>query len=158
LCGDFDVRVRVESLSANQQWSKAGIMVRESLAEDSRMLFERVTPPAVATCAGTTGQNDVRLAYRTGKHINDASGNGDRFNDDIKDGGHEGGDGNGTYPNSWLRLVRQGNVFTGYRSDDGTTWVQQGQQDTGAGNWINGTEMRPFAASLLLGLAVSRHS
>src|SRR6266571_5650674 len=51
-CGDFDVKVRVESLTANQVWSKAGIMVRESLAEDSRCVFERVTPAAVAVCAG----------------------------------------------------------------------------------------------------------
>ena len=45
--GDFDVAVRVESLSPNARWSKAGIMVRESLAEDARMVFIRVTPPAV---------------------------------------------------------------------------------------------------------------
>src|SRR5437870_11984212 len=45
-CGDFDVKVRVESFTANATWSKAGIMVRESLADDARMLFERVTPAA----------------------------------------------------------------------------------------------------------------
>src|SRR5258705_3129198 len=86
LCGDFDVKVRVESLSANAQWSKAGIMVRETLAEDSRMLFQRSTPPAISTCAnGANGVNDLAFAYRTGKHISDASGNGDNFNDEIND-------------------------------------------------------------------------
>ncbi len=67
VCGDFDVKVRVESLSANAPGSKAGIMVRETLAEDSRMLFQRSTPPAIATCAnGANGVNDVAFAYRAG--------------------------------------------------------------------------------------------
>ena len=150
--GDFDVTVRVESLTANATWSKAGIMVRESLAEDSRMVFERVTPLAVAACAGGNGANDVRLAYRTGRHINDADGNGDRFNDSINDGRHEDGTGNPAYPNAWLRLTRQGALLTGYSSTDGVTWTMQGTQDTAA--WERGA----MASTLLVGLGVSRHS
>src|ERR1043165_453915 len=173
VCGDFDVKVRVESLTANATWSKAGIMVRESLAEDSRMLFERVTPAAVAACAGGAGANDARLAYRTGEHVWDASANGDRFNDEINDGRHEDGDGSPNYPNAWLRLTRVGSVFTGYRSADGINWVVQGTQDTAAGPWVaagrdgatgtvdpsHGPNVRvPLPSKILLGLSCSRHS
>ncbi len=30
------------------------------------------------------------------------------------------------YPNTWLRLKRSGNTFTGYASYDGQTWTQLG--------------------------------
>ena len=30
------------------------------------------------------------------------------------------------YPNTWLRLNRAGNVFTGFGSYDGTNWTQLG--------------------------------
>ena len=36
------------------------------------------------------------------------------------------GSGAATFPNNWLRLVRVGNTFTGYRSTDGTNWTQIG--------------------------------
>jgi hypothetical protein len=62
--GDFDIQVRVESFTPNARWSKAGLMVRESLAEDSRMIFLRVAPPDVPTLNGGNGANDMRLGYR----------------------------------------------------------------------------------------------
>src|SRR3954468_13036466 len=42
--GDFDVAVRVQSLEFTATWTKAGIMARETLAGDSRMAWNRVTP------------------------------------------------------------------------------------------------------------------
>lgn len=157
--GNFDVKVRIESLTANATHTKAGIMVRESLAEDSRMLFALAKPPAVAACAGGTGGNVVRLGYRTGLHVSDVSGGGNRFNDGGNDGRHEDGVGTPQYPNAWIRLVREGNVFTAYTGTDGSTWTVVASQDTGTGtNWLNGAEMRPFANKVFLGLGVSRHS
>jgi autotransporter-associated beta strand protein len=159
LCGDFDVKVRVDSLTANAPFSKAGLMVRESLAEDSRMLFERVTPPPVPTCAeAANGANNVRFSYRTGRHINDANGNGDRFNDDTNDGRHEDGTGSPAYPNAWIRLVRQGQLISGYHGTDGVNWTLSAFQHTGSGNWINPPDLLPFPSKVLLGLAVSRQS
>ena len=32
-------------------------------------------------------------------------------------------------PPAWMRLVREGNTFTGYTSDDGVTWKTEGQVD-----------------------------
>ena len=135
LTGDFDVQVRVESLQFTANWSKAGLMARESLSEYSRMVFQRVTP------AGGTA-NDVHLAYRTGiDNVNGANG-----------GQHEDGTGTPAYPNAWLRLIRTGSVFTGQMSTDGTTWTDVATQDTAT--WGGGA----LPATLYVGLATSRHS
>ncbi len=89
--------MQVVSLQPTARWSKAGIMVRESLAEDSRMVFVRVTPSNVPTGNGGNGANDVILAYRTG-NVNVAGDNG---------GQHEDGSGfSPAYPNAWIRLQR----------------------------------------------------
>src|SRR5207237_1099034 len=51
--------------------------------------------------------------------------NGERFTYRTTTGGQTTATGSGAtnYPNTWLRLTRVGNVFTGYRSDDGTNWA-----------------------------------
>ena len=131
--GNFDVKVRVESLEFTATWTKAGIMARETLNGDSRMAFNRVTPSA--------GANDTRYAYRTG--LNNAGSNG---------GQHEDGSGNPNYPNAWLRLTRNGANIEAYRSTDGLNWFSQGVQNTTG--WQGGA----FANSFELGFAVSRHS
>jgi Big-like domain-containing protein/Ig-like domain-containing protein len=132
--GDFDVHVRVESLEAVATWTKAGIMVRESLFPESRMGFIRTTP-------NPGGANDLNFAYRTG--IPGAGGNG---------GQHEDGSVAPNYPNAWIRLQRAGSVLTAYSSLDGATWEQRAQQDTAT--WAGGA----LPSQVLLGLAVSRHS
>jgi hypothetical protein len=159
--GDFDVKVRVESLEPSARWAKAGLMVRETLAEDSRMIFPRVTPPDVPTGNGGNGANDTRLAYRTGRHEPTAA-----FGDDHNGGRHEDIDAANTIPssnlgtsNGWLRLVRRGNVFHSSNSIDGINWQFVATQDTAAGDWAFGTNNPgPFAKTVLLGLGVSRHS
>ena len=45
--GDFDVKIRVESLDPVARWTKGGLMLRESTAGASRMAFSRVTPAQV---------------------------------------------------------------------------------------------------------------
>src|SRR6187549_1310952 len=100
--GDFDLRVRVESLEFTANWTKAGIMARETLANNSRMAFNRVTPIL------GSGVNDSRFAYRTGTST-------------PAMGEHEDGTGAPGYPNAWLRLRRTGATFEAYRSTDGAT-------------------------------------
>jgi hypothetical protein len=50
------------------------------------------------------------------------------------------------YPNTWLRLNRVGNVFTGFGSYDGTNWTQLG------------TATIAMPAQIYLGLAVASHN
>src|SRR5687767_4021989 len=104
--GDFDVRVRVQSLEPVARWTKAGIMAREALVPASRMAFNRVTPGDVPTGSGGNGANDSRFSYRIGL----ATGQQGEFED---------GSGGPQYPNGWLRLQRVGAVFTAYASADG---------------------------------------
>src|SRR5437867_1688058 len=42
--GDFDVKVRVQSLTPGDPWAKAGLMARESLTADSRYAATFATP------------------------------------------------------------------------------------------------------------------
>jgi glucose/arabinose dehydrogenase/regulation of enolase protein 1 (concanavalin A-like superfamily) len=57
----------------------------------------------------------------------------------------DGGSATYAFPNAWLKLKRTGNVFTAYRSANGTDWTQVGQTTL---------EMSPSATA---GLAVTSH-
>jgi len=72
--------------------------VRDSLAANSRNVFALVTP----------GSNGYRMQTRTV-----ASGLSTLV----------GGTAAVSYPNTWLRLTRVGNLFTSYRSTDGINWT-----------------------------------
>jgi hypothetical protein len=145
--GDFDVKVRVESLTPYNRWSKAGLMIRESEAPESRMAFNRVTPsgPTVDGQSGGTGADDIRLAYRTGL-INVAGANGGQHEDPGAGFRAPG------YPNAWLRLRRSGNNIVGYDSIDGVNWTLQNTLDTTT--WQGGA----LPTRLLIGLAVTSHN
>ena len=99
--GNFDVKVRVESLTGGyDNWAAAGLMARDGLAENARNVFVKASRG-----------NGERLSYRS------------------TTGGGSTALGNGTpqYPNAWLRLTRVGNLFVGYDSTDGVTWREVGR-------------------------------
>jgi regulation of enolase protein 1 (concanavalin A-like superfamily) len=96
--GDVDIRVRVASLENVDDWSKAGVMIRESLAANSRNAFMLVSPGS-----GRAFQRRSSTGGSTTRATTSA----------------------GTAP-VWLRLVRQGSQFTGYLSADGTSWTTTG--------------------------------
>ena len=96
--GDVDIRVRVASLDEVDDWSKAGVMIRESLAANARNAFMFVTPG---------GGRAFQRRSNTGGSTTRTSG------------------GAGAAP-VWLRLVRQGSQFTGYLSSNGTSWTSIG--------------------------------
>ena len=95
MTGDGVIVARVASVSGSHPWTKAGVMMRESLAAGSRH----------ASMFVTTGNG---LAFqRRGTTAGLST--------------HTGG-GSGTAP-SWIRLVRSGATFSAYRSADGATWT-----------------------------------
>jgi len=98
--GDFDVRLRVDSLTTEQSWAKAGLMARETLAANARH----------ASAFATENINGAYFASR------------------MTVGGNTTNAGSFPvgYPNTWLRLRRVGNAFTGYASLDGQNWMQLG--------------------------------
>lgn len=99
LGGDGELIARVTSITNQNQWTKVGLMVRESTAAGSRH--------ATMFLASTRGDS---FQYR------------------VNNGGTSGGD-NGdnvlTRPR-WLKITRAGDVLRGFFSDDGVTWTQRG--------------------------------
>jgi len=99
LNGDGELIARLTGLSNEHMWTKAGLMIRESLAPGSRH----------GTILVGSGKG-ISFQYRNGTG---ASSRGDN------------GNGNITLPR-WLRVTRQGDVIRGYYSDDGVNWSQRG--------------------------------
>jgi len=96
--GNFTIIARVASLQNIDAWSKAGVMIRESLDAGAANAFVAVTPG-----------NGVTWQYRT-------SSGGSTANSATS----------GLTAPYWVKLVRNGTNITGYRSADGSTWTQQG--------------------------------
>ncbi|CAM3172696.1 glycoside hydrolase family 5 protein [Rariglobus hedericola] len=105
--GDCTITARIVSRSATPANSVTGVMIRESLAADSKHALMSLT---------TNGWVD--LGYR----LTTAGGSG-----------HSGGVSGITLP-YWVRLVRSGNTFKGYRAADvggaPASWVQHGATQT----------------------------
>jgi regulation of enolase protein 1 (concanavalin A-like superfamily) len=99
LTGNGEIIARVTGLTNTHAWAKAGVMMRETLAANSRHAFMCVTPG-----------NGVSFHRRA-----------------IAGGGTELV--SGTSPTAlprWLRLVRNGTTITGYESATGTSWTPVG--------------------------------
>jgi FG-GAP-like repeat len=96
--GDGTITVRVRSLENTDAWAKAGVMFRESLSSNSKHVMAIVSPG-----------KGLAMQYRSATE-------GESRNAGLRAG---------TAP-EWLRLVRAGDVFTGYASQDGITWVTLG--------------------------------
>jgi regulation of enolase protein 1 (concanavalin A-like superfamily) len=108
ITGDVEIIARVGSLTAANEWSKAGVMIRESLAATSRHAM------MVASVA-----------------------NGYAFQRRVETGGvssHTGGP--ATAPPGWVRLVRTGDLFQGYQSTDGVTWRFVGSETIPMGETV----------------------
>ncbi len=94
--GDFDVMVRVQGLSPADTFTKVGVMARETLAAGSRY-YASVATPGISGCF-------FQFRSTTGGTTTNA------------------GSAPTTYPNTFLRLKRSGNTFSGYFSTDGNSW------------------------------------
>jgi glucuronoarabinoxylan endo-1,4-beta-xylanase len=109
---------RVTSVQSVNAWSKAGLMIRETLNANAANAFIAVTP-----------SNGVAFQYRS-------STGGSSANNVTA----------GLVAPYWVKLVRSGNTFTGYRSADGVSWTQQGSPTTVT-----------MASTVYAGFAVTSH-
>jgi regulation of enolase protein 1 (concanavalin A-like superfamily) len=133
--GDFDLVARIESLSAPHLYTKAGIMAREELTDNSRHIFFQVFPDNKPRNKNNGGFEFQYRSVKAGdmKAIYPASATGSpEFP--------------ANYPNTWIRLKRSGNEFTGYCSNDGKTWK------------VYTTYTLALSAKVYLGLAVTSHN
>lgn len=109
--GDFDFAARIESLTDPHLYTKAGLMAREDLSDNSRHIYFQVFPNNNPRNKNNGG---YEFQYRKEK-----AGEMKAIYPAKADGTPEFPV---NYPNTWIRLKRVGNDFTGYYSADGKNW------------------------------------
>jgi ABC-type transport system involved in multi-copper enzyme maturation permease subunit len=97
ITGGHGARVGSAPVPGLAAWSKAGIIIKQSLRQGSAYAAMMVT-----------GSNGVRMQYN---YTGDTAGLPGRVS---------------AASPRWLRLTRSGDTITGYDSDDGTHWTQVG--------------------------------
>lgn len=110
--GDFDARVRIISQQNTHAWAKAGIMVRNDM-----------TQPGTST-----GYSMISVTPVNGFSFQWDSNNNGYLNQNNSTGGAA------SPPDAWVRLTRVGNIFTGYYSTDGVSWIQVSSQTINSAN------------------------
>ncbi|HET7625155.1 MAG TPA: lamin tail domain-containing protein [Verrucomicrobiae bacterium] len=108
--GDFDLAARLDSLTPADAWSEAGLMAREDLTSGSRFAASLATPSISGAFFGSRGVTNGATAMAGSVRVN--------------------------YPNTWLRLKREGNVFTGFAGFDGKNWTPLGSANLDFPNTI----------------------
>lgn len=92
--GDFEMVAEFVDLDQAEYWTQAGLMARESLDSDSAYAF-----------AAMNGGNQTAFEFR------DETGGSSEYDWTAQTNGKV-----------WMKLVREGDQFTTYHSNDGTTW------------------------------------
>ena len=98
MSGDGSITARVKSLQQTHEWSKAGVMIRETTAAGAKHAFALVS-----------AAKGMALQYR-------AATNGATAHVSSRAGAAP----------AWMRLQRSGNTFTASTSVDGSTWTPIG--------------------------------
>lgn len=98
LDGDGVLIARVATQQNSDQWAKGGVMIRETLDAGSAHATMAMTP-----------------------------GNGASFQNRLTAGASSNNTSTGGFAAPyWVKIVRSGNAFTGYRSPNGVTWTTEG--------------------------------
>lgn len=118
VAGDFDIAVRVERFTPAHLYSKAGLMIRESLSADSAHLMFLVF-------ADNAPRNNNLGVYEM-QFRPVAGANCQAIYPVVRPPAPP--EFPAAYPNSWLRVVRRGDRFTAFASTDGKTWKPYGEQ------------------------------
>lgn len=106
--GNVEVIARVNSVTPTNPWAAAGVMIRESLAAESRH--------ATAVLTARKGYQFQRRLEPGGGTLQTATGSG-------------------TAP-GWVRLVRTGDRFETYRSTNGSAWTSMGAEMIAMGETV----------------------
>jgi Family of unknown function (DUF6288)/PA14 domain/Bacterial Ig domain len=99
LTGDGEIIARISALQNTGTSSRVGVMIRDTLAANSKSIFMGMSDTGTYRWVRrtTTGGNSTTTASSTG-----------------------------TVPNTWVRLVRAGTTITAYKSTNGTSWTSVG--------------------------------
>ena len=118
--GDFDVNVCLAGLGLSDVWSEAGLMARSGLGQGAAFAASLATPGMAGCFFQDRAVSHGAAAAKGTFPVN--------------------------YPNTWLRLQRAGNTFTGFAGYDGQTWSPLG------------TATVAMTGPIYLGLAVASHN
>jgi hypothetical protein len=119
LDGDGTIVARVASIQNVNAWTKAGVMIRNSLAPSAAQGFMLVASSPVKGVPFQRRPVDGAASVST--------------------------PGSQSTAPRWVKLVRAGNLLTGYESPDGVTWT------------VVGSDTFTMGATALVGLGVSSH-
>jgi hypothetical protein len=146
--GDFDVCVRVKDVKHTSNWSKAGLMVRETLDADSRN-WNIVNDPAsadgiMAPDNSGYGANAIECNARVDKTGASAAWT----TNDVS--------AVPAYPNAWVRLTRVGNILTAYFStNNAATWTAAATNDPAV---VSTTGAGELPATVYVGICTTAHN
>ena len=129
--GDFDVAVRISSVVQSDLYTKTGLMVRESLDSNAAHVMALVFP---SNAARNNNDGGYEFQYRA-----TAGGNATALYPPQPQP-------RVSYPDTWLRMSRSGDVFTAFSSSDGFTWTEYASTTLALPNQIH------------FGLAVTAHT
>ncbi len=101
LVGDTEITARIDSIQQTDVWAKAGVMIRESTASNSRHAMMIISP-------GSGGAFQYRRGNWWGSTEQQQAG--------------------GLTAPHWVKLKREGNNFTAYQSADGANWQEVGSR------------------------------
>jgi regulation of enolase protein 1 (concanavalin A-like superfamily) len=135
LKGDFEISVRVHSLSASHLYSKAGIMARQDLSDNSKHVYFLVFP-----------DNEERNNNNGGSEFQYRPKRGGESKAIYPNRQTAGEKFNVNYPDTWIKLQREKNTFSAFLSNDSLNW-----------NLYTSYEQK-MPKSLLVGLAVTSHN
>ena len=124
LNGNGEITARVDSMENTHEWAKAGVMIRETMNNDSKHAMMVITPSS-GEDKGTSFQRRTSTGSSSSAYT----------------------PGNNIIPPYWMKVVRNGNDFTAYISNDGNNWSQQGSAVTISMN-----------SSVYIGLVVTAHN
>ena len=127
--GNFVFVARVTSMDnpGKNKHAKAGLCIRESLDGGSRRVAQCITPVDGTQFLHREATDGITVRIKPDAANPKPSVPKEKFP-------------------CWLKLVRQGNEFTGYESLDGETW------------WLTGAIKLDFKSDALIGLSSSSHA
>jgi hypothetical protein len=132
LDGDGAIAVKIEDLAGVHYWTKAGVMIRESLDPSSAHAFMLVIPDGVRA-----------FQNRPANHSSQCF----TVQSDAE-----------TKIPCWVKLERQGDQFTGYHSLDGVHWIRQSDKANTGPEASPNPQTIPMPAQVCVGLALSSHA
>jgi regulation of enolase protein 1 (concanavalin A-like superfamily) len=130
MTGNGEIRARVTYVEGTDPWAKAGVMFRESLNGDAKHAFMLLTPGS----AGNPSNGTV-FQYRATTGGTSVTGGWTQSTVAAP-----------IAAPVWVKLVRSGSTFRGYRSVDGVNWV------------LEGSTTITMGSTIYVGLAVTAHN